>query len=232
MRNLTYGLIGIAAVAVVGLGAWQFALKDEAPTPTAAPAAQQGQASQSPATGGNAAAQLAQAMPGDHVIGDPAAPVTIIEYSSLTCPHCAAFHAGTLPELKIRYIDTGKAKLVLRHFPLNEPALVAAKLAECVQPERYAGFVDVLFRSQAEWGVMQDPTEGLKRYGRLAGLSDDQMQACLTDGAIEEKILNQRLEGSRVFEINSTPTFIVNGEKVVGDQPIDAFAKVIDDKLP
>ncbi|GGB29836.1 disulfide bond formation protein DsbD [Tistrella bauzanensis] len=230
MRNLTYGLIGIAAVAVVGLGAWQFALKDEPAATPAQPAAGSSQPAANQSTAG--ASALAQAQPGDHVIGDPAAPVTIVEYSSLTCPHCAAFHATTLQDIKARYIDQGQVKVVLRHFPLNEPALVAAKLAECVAPERYAGFVDVLFRSQAEWGTMQDPTEGLKRYGRLAGLSDDRMQSCLTDGAIEEKILSQRLEGSRVFQIDSTPTFIVNGEKVTGNLPIDEFAKVIDAKLP
>lgn len=172
----------------------------------------------------------------DRVLGDPDAPVTIIEYSSLTCPHCAAFHRETLPVFKERYIDTGQVKLIYRDFPFDAVALRAAMLARCANPDRYFGVLDVLFKSQERWSRAEDPVKALAQIGRLAGVGEEEFQACMSNEALMDGVLNLRLEGERTYSISSTPTFIItsNGrtERVVGAQPIDAFAQVIDPMLP
>lgn len=241
MRNLTYIVIAIAAVLVVGLAALQFTGSDEeapapvaataetgeAPAATAAPAADE-------ANGDAAYANeaLAEITADDKVLGDKDAPVTIIEYSSMTCPHCAHFHTDVLPKIKEQYIDTGKVKLALRDFPLNQPAMVAAQIAHCVPDNRYYGFVDVVFETQAAWAMSEDPAAALSQTARLAGLSAGQVEACLADEALGERILQTRLDGSKAFDISSTPTFIINGEKVLGAQDFEVFQKVIEKHLP
>ncbi len=167
----------------------------------------------------------------DMVLGDRDAPVTIIEYSSLTCPHCRDFHLNTLPALKARYLDTGKARLVYRDFPFDRPALLAAALAHCAGPDRFFGFLEVLFRGQSSWSRASDPAAALKRIGRLGGLSAAKIDACFADRALLDRILRERLDGAKVFSVDSTPTFIINGRKLIGAQPIDRFAAVIDPLL-
>jgi protein-disulfide isomerase len=169
---------------------------------------------------------------GDPAIGDPAAPVTIIEYSSLTCPHCAAFHAKILPELKQRYIDTGKVRLVLRDFPLDATALKAAIVAHCAGPERQPQFVEVFFAQQQNWARAADPVQALKQLAKLGGLGEAQIDACLADKELENAILQARLDGEQKYEINSTPSFIIDGKTVAGEQSVDAFAAMIDPLLP
>lgn len=165
---------------------------------------------------------------GDVIMGDENAPVTIIEYSSMTCPHCAHFHREILPRIKEAYIDTGKARLVFRDFPLDKVAVMASVLAHCAGRERFFGFVDVLFRSQATWARASDPREALARVGRLGGLSRSAMDACYADAELEKSIYASRVNGSKEFDIKSTPTFIINGEKVAGAQPFEYFAAIID----
>jgi protein-disulfide isomerase len=169
---------------------------------------------------------------GEPAIGDPNAPVTIIEYSSLTCPHCAAFHANTLPELKKRYIDTGKVRLVLRDFPLDQMALKAAVIAHCAGPQRQPQFVEVFFAQQASWARAADPEKALRQLAQLGGLGADQIDACLADKALEEAVLQARLEGQEKFKIESTPSFIIDGKTYAGDQSADKFAELIDPLLP
>ena len=169
---------------------------------------------------------------GERVLGDPAAPVTIIEFSSLTCPHCAAFHTDTLPALKERFIDTGKAKIVYRDFPLDQSALSAAVIAHCAGPDRYFAFLDALFASQARWARSDDPTESLIQLAGLGGLPRDKAEACLADQAMADAVLQSRLDGQEEFEISSTPSFIVNGEMVPGNRSIDDFATVIEAATP
>lgn len=169
---------------------------------------------------------------GDPAIGDPAAPVTIIEYSSLTCPHCAAFHAKILPELKQRYIDTGKVRLVLRDFPLDATALKAAIVAHCAGPERQPQFVEVFFAQQQNWARAADPVQALKQLAKLGGLGEAQIDACLADKELENAILQARLDGEQKYKINSTPSFIIDGKTVAGEQSVDAFAAMIDPLLP
>jgi protein-disulfide isomerase len=168
----------------------------------------------------------------DRVLGDPAAPVTIYDYSSLTCPHCAAFHTQTLAELKKRYIDTGKAKLVYRDFPFDAAALQAAMIARCSPPERYYGFLDVLFRSQGTWSLSADPAKALGQTARLAGVGEEEFAACLANEDLSNGILQTRLEAQNEYGIRSTPTFVIvagdEQEIVTGNQPIEVFATVLD----
>ena len=164
----------------------------------------------------------------DMVLGDVNAPITIIEYSSLTCPHCAQFHTETLPAIKTNYIDTGKARLVFRDFPFDRAALLAAALARCAGPERYFGFVDALFRTQQSWARADDPASALARIGRLGGLERDAIETCLNDKAPIDRILASRVDGAETFGVESTPTFIINGEKIVGAQPYERFVEVFE----
>jgi len=168
----------------------------------------------------------------DQVLGDPAAPVTIIEYSSLTCPHCAAFHTDTLPALKERFIDTGQAKLIARDFPLDQSALNAAVIAHCAGPDRYFAFLDALFASQSSWARSDDPRESLIQLAGLGGLSRDKAEACLASEAMQDAVLQVRLDGQEEFQISSTPSFIINGEMMTGNQSIDEFATLIEAATP
>ncbi len=167
----------------------------------------------------------------DRIMGDPKAPIEIIDYSSMTCPHCRVFHTEILPLLKKKYIDTGKARLVFRDFPFDKTALLASVLARCGNPKRYFSFLDVLFQQQPNWGVAPDAQKALARIGKLGGLSESDYQACLSDEAIIDGIIESRLVGSKKFEVSSTPTFIINGPKgqtrVEGAMPLEAFDKAI-----
>jgi protein-disulfide isomerase len=177
------------------------------------------------------AARTAGAAVEERVLGDPAAPVTIIEYASLTCPHCAAFHKDVLPALKERYIQPGKVKLVFRDFPLDQTALMAAVLAHCAGPERYFAFLDALFSTQQTWARAADPIAALKQIARLGGLSEDRADACLADGAMQDAVLQSRLDGERAHDIRSTPSFVIDGQTYSGGRGIDDLAAIIDPML-
>lgn len=168
----------------------------------------------------------------ERVLGDPDAPVTIIEYSSLTCPHCAAFHADTLPTIKERYVDTGQAKIVFRDFPLDQNALNAAVIAHCAGPDRYFVFLEALFGSQERWSRSSDPRESLIQLAGLGGLPREQAEACLADDAMLDAVLQTRLDGQEQYAISSTPSFVINGELLSGNRSIDEFATVIEAGLP
>jgi protein-disulfide isomerase len=164
----------------------------------------------------------------DIVLGKDAAPITIFEYASLTCPHCAEFDAETFPKVKSEWIDTGKAKLVYRDYPLDQMALKAAVVARCAPPDKFFAFIDVLFHSQASWATAGGPdqvTQALSRIARLGGLSEDKFDSCVADKALSDRILNERLVAQNQYGVNSTPTFFINGKKVVGALPYDDFAK-------
>ncbi len=167
----------------------------------------------------------------ERILGDPDAPVEIIEYASLTCPHCAAFHADKLPEIKKQYIDTGKAKLVARDFPFDRLGAMGAMMARCANPSRYHQFIDVLFKQQAVWTRSQDPVGELQKIGKLGGLSEEDFIACMENQDLLTGILESRQAGVQQYEVNSTPTFIINGEKVTGNVPLDDFIAVIEKHL-
>ena len=168
------------------------------------------------------------AEPGEQVMGNPNAPVTMIEYASLTCPHCAQFHTEVLPDLKERYIATGKVRLIYRDFPLDERALMAAALAHCAGPDRYFGFLDVLFETQAAWAGAEDYVGALKKLGKLGGMSDEQMDQCLADDQLTNGILQTRLDGQNQHNVSSTPTLVINDKVFAGSRDIDALSEVID----
>jgi protein-disulfide isomerase len=163
----------------------------------------------------------------DHILGNPDAPITIIEYASLTCPHCAHFANEVLPELKKKWIDTGKAKLVLRDFPLDEPALRAAMIARCAPRDRYYAYVDTFFAAQDKWVMARDYREALARLVKLGGMSQDEFNKCLNNTAVENKIVEERLVASKDLDVNSTPTFFINGTKFTGTPTVEEFDKAL-----
>ena len=163
----------------------------------------------------------------DRVLGNPDAPITIVEYASLTCPHCAHFTNDVLPELKKKWIDTGKAKLVLRDYPLDEPALRAAMIARCAPPDRYYGYVDIFFGAQEKWVTARDYRDALARLVKLGGMSREEFDNCLKNTALENKIVEGRLIASKELDVNSTPTFFINGIKFTGAPTLEEFDKVL-----
>ena len=207
---------------------------DSAPSTTKPTQVVQAQLAQAQAKASTQVAQAAEKNDplSERVLGDPNAPITILEYSSLTCPHCASFHANTLPQLKKDFIDTGKVKLVFRDFPFDRAALQASMLARCSNPERYFGFLDVLFKSQNKWAGASDPAQALAQTGKLAGVGDQQFKECLANEALANKLIERRLEAEQKYQVQSTPTFVImrgdTVEKIVGAQPIAEFARVID----
>jgi protein-disulfide isomerase len=162
------------------------------------------------------------------VMGAADAPVTMIEFSSLTCPHCATFHTDSLPAIKANYIDTGKVKLVYRDFPLNKAALLGSALAHCAGPDRFFGFLEALFKTQSSWAHSDDPVSALTRIGRLGGLKTADIEGCLNDKELFDSILSSRIEGAKEFDIASTPTFIINGEKHAGALSFEQFAAIFE----
>lgn len=163
----------------------------------------------------------------DMVLGKADAPATIIEFSSLTCPHCAAFHADTLQKIKQEWIATGKAKLVYRDFPLDGVAMGAAMLARCVPAERYFAFLDILFGSQRQWAYSANPLASLQGLARFAGLSDERFKQCMTDNAMMSAIQAKQKDAEKQYKIDSTPQFVVNGKVLPGNLPYEEFAKAL-----
>ena len=163
----------------------------------------------------------------DRILGNPDAPITIIEYASLTCPHCAHFANEVLPELKKKWIDTGKVKLVLRDYPLDEPALRAAMIARCAPPDRFYAYVDTFFGAQEKWVTARDYRDALARLVKLGGMSQEEFDNCLKNTALENKIVEGRLIASKELDVNSTPTFFINGSKFTGAPTVEEFDKVL-----
>jgi protein-disulfide isomerase len=171
-----------------------------------------------------------QALP-DMVMGDANAPVTIIEYASMTCGHCATFHKQTLPALKERYIDTGKAKLILREYPLDARAAAAFMLARCSPEDKYYPMVSVLFEQQQTWAQAADARVPLLQIAKLAGFTQESFEACLSNQALLDKVRDVYQKAAKDYGVASTPTFFINGEMVTGALSIEAMAPYIDKHL-
>jgi protein-disulfide isomerase len=163
----------------------------------------------------------------DFVLGKETAPVTLVEYASLTCPHCAQFHQNTLPAVKKEYIDTGKVKLVYRNFPLDQLALSGSMIARCAGRDRYFAFIDVMFAQQATWARDTNPIAALSRIARLGGMSQAKFDECIKDKKIADAVVQQRLDGDKKFGINATPTVIINGKRYSGGLTIEQFRAVV-----
>lgn len=170
-------------------------------------------------------ARLMQPGPlGDCVLGAPDAPVTVVEYASVTCPHCARFHTSTLPELKEKYIDRGHMRLVFREFPLNQLDIAAYIFARCTlgtgralgNQERYFVYLEALFRRQREWATAPNPIVALADIAAEAGYARADLEQCLRDQTILDAVLHSRDRAVSEFGVSSTPTFFVNGRRATG----------------
>jgi protein-disulfide isomerase len=176
-------------------------------------------------------ADLADAGPdGDIMIGSDKAPVTVIEYASMTCPHCAHFSETTFPELQKRYIDTGKVRFTLRAFPLDALAAAGFMLARCGGKDKYMPIVETLFAKQPEW-MVKEPLPPLKEIAKQFGIGESEFNECLANQKLLDGIQTVRDHAAQKLGVNSTPTFFVNGKKLVGDVSIDQMAKEIDPYL-
>jgi protein-disulfide isomerase len=164
---------------------------------------------------------------GDMSLGDPKAPVRVYEYASLTCSHCAEFNKETFPSFKKDYIDTGKVYYTLRDFPFDPIATAAYMLAHCAGPERYFGFIDVLFSTQTEWAFVETPMDALKGIAKQGGFSDEKFDACMKNEEIFNHVKAVAERGAGTFGVRSTPTFFINGEKVEGALPYSDFEPIL-----
>lgn len=169
----------------------------------------------------------------DRTVGDVVAPIKVIEYSSLTCSHCATFHTDTYPKIKENYIDTGKVEMIFREFPLNKPALEASQILRCMPEDKYLSFQELLFETQENWAFGDDYISNLKQNAKLAGMSEEEFNSCLENKELQEALTKRVQEGSTKWDIKSTPTFVINnGDKIlVGSQPYEAFEKAFNSIL-
>ena len=175
------------------------------------------------------------AFPDDHVLGKASASVTLYEYSSFGCFHCADFHLLVLPELQKEFVDKGLLKVVFVPLPLDKGSMDAALLAECVGKDKYFDFVDLLFKKQRDWGMAFNPQKVLLQYAALSGVGDEKAKACLKDDAMAERILKDRQAGLSDLKISGTPSFVVSSKSgnqlVEGFKNFDEFSKIIKSHL-
>jgi len=164
---------------------------------------------------------------GEHMVGDPDAPVTIIEYASMTCPHCRTFHLTEYPKIKEKYIETGKAKLYFREFPFDPSAAAAFMLAQCAGEDKYFSMIDVLFERQATWSRGKVVDE-LFKIAKLAGFTQESFNACLKDQELLDNVLSIQKKAAQDYEVNATPTFFINGTKYAGSMSAQAMGEIID----
>ncbi|RWC61344.1 DsbA family protein [Mesorhizobium sp.] len=235
-RNVLSSLAAIPAVALLAAcndSGEEVKAADVKPAAPAAPA--------KPATPAAATAPEAQgtvdmaellkpgALP-DKQLGKDDAKVTIVEYASMTCPHCAHFAETTFPELKTKYIDTGKARYILREFPFDPSAEAGFMLARCAK-DNYYPMVDVLFRQQANWVGVQNTKDALLQISKLAGFTQESFEACLTDQKLLDDVRSVQKRGANEFKVDSTPTFFINGKTYKGAMSIEEMSAIIDPLL-
>jgi len=235
-RNVLSSLVAIPAVALLAAcsdSGEEAKAADVKPADPAAPA--------KPATPAAAVAPEAQgtvdmaellkpgALP-DKQLGKDDAKVTIVEYASMTCPHCAHFAETTFPDLKTKYIDTGKARYILREFPFDPSAEAGFMLARCAK-DNYFPMVDVLFRQQANWVGVQNTKDALLQISKLAGFTQESFETCLTDQKLLDDVRSVQKRGANEFKVDSTPTFFINGKTYKGAMSIEEMSAIIDPLL-
>src|SRR5580658_4537196 len=209
MRNILIVAGGVVAVAAIAAGVWFGTRPSSSAAPTSTAVAQAADKG-----------TLLSIQPTDHVLGDPNAPITLIEYASLTCPHCAHFSVAVLPELKKKWIDTGKVKLIYRDFPLDQTALKAAQLAECSGKDKYFGVIDMIFETQPKWATASDPIADLSKSLRIAGMGENDVKACLANDAVANGVVAD-YRGGETLGVNSTPTLFINGQEFKGARSVE-----------
>lgn len=187
------------------------------------------------ATAGEAASESSPQpayLAGEIVDGAVDAPVTVIEYASMTCPSCAQFHLTVLPEFKEKYVDTGKVRMIFREFPLDGLALRASMLARCGGEAQVHGYLNVLFAQQHGWATSQDPLASLARIARMGGMSGETFETCMADQDLMKQVVQSRQDGSEKHDVTSTPSFIIDGKTYSGGLSIAEFDKILEPLLP
>ena len=166
----------------------------------------------------------------DFILGDKNAPITVIEYASLSCSHCANFHQKTLPQLIKEYIDTGKIKIVFRDFPLNYPALMGSMALQCIDQEIRYDYISALFVLQSKWvkPEIEIVKKELLKIMQAGGMTKDQFNECLNNKDLEERILQNIIDAQNEFNIGTTPSFLINGTLLEGNKSFKSFKKIID----
>jgi protein-disulfide isomerase len=168
----------------------------------------------------------------DLVIGPENAKVTIVEYASMTCGHCMAFHTKVFPELKKKYVDTGKVRFIFREFPLDARAFAASMLARCAGPEKALPLIEALFHKQADWAYVEsNPTPKLFEIAKQAGFTQESFDKCLTDQKLLDQLTAIHTRANEVFGVNATPTFFINGKRLQAAPVIEEFDKVLEPLL-
>jgi len=169
----------------------------------------------------------------DMVLGDADAPIEIIEYASYTCPHCASFHADQFKQIKANYIDTGKVRFIYREVYFDRYGLWASMIARCGGEQRFFGISDLIYQKQREWTASGDPAaivDELRKIAKTAGLNDETLDACMSDGDFAQSLVGWYEENAQRDGINSTPSFMIDGEKYSNMNYAD-FAAILDEKL-
>ncbi len=215
-RRQILALIAVIVLVGAGLAWWTPWAAREAAAPTVAP--------------GAIVIAPGAAVLGDIVLGDDAAPVTVIEYASFTCPHCAAFHINTWPQFKAEYVDTGKVRFILREVYFDRFGLWASMTARCGGAEAFYPMADQFMKKQSVWAKAPEAQIGgeIQKIGRLNGLSASQLDACLSDQDFAKALIETYQQNSADDSVRSTPTFIINGAKHEGNMPFDEFSALID----
>ena len=168
----------------------------------------------------------------DRIMGAPDAPVTIIEFASFTCGHCARFHNNTLPLLEEQYINTGQVRLVFRPITGDALGIRAAQMAACIGDEHYFALVSAIFGSFDTWTRAPDALAALQQIGRMAGLGEEQLEACWNDDALARRYVELGRQAMEEYRVNATPTFVLGGEVLVGNQSFERLSELIDRLLP
>jgi protein-disulfide isomerase len=250
MRNIWGWVIGILIAAGVGVTIVHFVQEEQpqrearAPQPTESAKAEAAKPGPTQPEGGKTASGKAVTLPkieatyadlkitpDDYAIGRSDAPLTFVEYASLTCPHCADFHTNVLPAVKTEFIDTGKIRMIYRDYPLDKLALAASMIARCAGRERYFGFIGAFFASQESWARDANPLAALGRIARVGGMSQQDVDACLKNSTIEDAVVRERLQGEKAFGVSATPTLFIGGDKISGGVSIEQFRALVAKKL-
>lgn len=168
----------------------------------------------------------------DLAVGPADAKVTIVEYASMTCGHCKNFHSKVYPELKTKYVDTGKVRFIFREFPLDPRAFAASMLARCAGGDKTMPLISALFETQADWAfVKENPTPKLFEVAKQAGFTQESFDKCLTDQALLDKLTAQRTRAAEVFGVNATPTFFLNGKRLTEPPTVEGFDTALEPLL-
>lgn len=217
-------LIAVAVVAVVIAGGVFWYVSRSEPVTLASATTTATAAAPAAAAQADSAIMVAGPL-GEMGLGDPNAPNIVIEYASMTCPHCQAWHADVWPEFKKQYVDTGKVYFILREYPLDPLATAAIMIARCGPKERYFPLVDLMFDHQREWAFQQNPADKLRDLVKQAGVTPEAFQACLTNQQILDGVNWVKNRGASEFGVQGTPAFFVNGKMLSGEQSLEKFAQ-------